>query len=130
MARPTGIKTDPLQVRLSPEMQERVKLAAGRMGCSVSEAIRTATAIGLERLRRIDYDITGVVNDAAERLDVVSNIADIPTAIAAEEPGTYGNQKPDPDLAKKAAHLGKVAEKLNKAKAAEKKKQAARRKAA
>jgi hypothetical protein len=75
MGRPPGKKlpnsNNPFAIRVPQPLLNRIRAAAERLGIPDAEVIRLATGIGLERLRRIDYDIDSAVNDAAE--DVVED---------------------------------------------------------
>ena len=69
----------PIPLRIPPELMVRIRFAAQALGLPISEVIRLATSIGLERLRRIDYDLARAVNDAAEPGRVPSlRVADEP----------------------------------------------------
>jgi hypothetical protein len=77
---------------MPPVLMERIKTAAERLGISVAEVIRMAAGIGLEHLRRIDYNIDSAICDAVEsaqkKLPFYS-ANDSETARAAEPPTPY-----------------------------------------
>jgi hypothetical protein len=66
MARPTGKPTKTIPVRFSPELREKIRLAAKIMNWKEVDVVRLATSIGLVRLKRLDYDLAEVLDSAAE----------------------------------------------------------------
>ncbi|MFT4177508.1 MAG: hypothetical protein QM627_12760 [Luteolibacter sp.] len=71
--RPTKTnKPTPSSVRIPSELLLEIKKVAEVMSKSDAEVIRLATEIGLEHLRRIDYEIAKAVVDAAEKKVVQS----------------------------------------------------------
>lgn len=67
MARPKKPRIDkPFALRIPPYLLSQVKETAELMQKSDQEIIRLATEIGLEHLRRIDYNLAKAVVDAAE----------------------------------------------------------------
>ena len=78
----------PLALRVPPALMARVKIAAEALGYSDAEVIRLAVSVGLERLRRINYDLGGAINDAA------AGGAESSAALrAAEDSPKYGSKK-------------------------------------
>lgn len=67
MPGPKKRQEPPLTIRVTPPLRLRIQTAADRLGISFAEAIRLAVGIGLERLRRIDYDVDGAINDAVDK---------------------------------------------------------------
>ena len=59
-------KPIPSTIKFSPELQEKIAEAAKITGLPKQEIIRLCTAIGIEDLRRIDYDIAGAIVDKAK----------------------------------------------------------------
>jgi len=55
----------PLAIRIPPPLLNRIKEVASRLGMSDAEVIRLAAGIGLEHLRRIDYDLPSAILDAS-----------------------------------------------------------------
>jgi predicted DNA-binding protein len=52
-------------IRMSPELLEKVTEASKRTGLAQADILRLALAIGLEDLKKIDYNIAGSISDAA-----------------------------------------------------------------
>ena len=52
-------------IRMSEELAEKVQEAARRTGLAQADILRMALAIGLEDLKRVDYDIPRLVSEAA-----------------------------------------------------------------
>jgi adenylyl- and sulfurtransferase ThiI len=59
-------KPIPSTIKFSPELQEKIAEAARITGLPKQEIIRLCTAIGIEDLRRINYDIAGAIVDKAK----------------------------------------------------------------
>jgi hypothetical protein len=57
----------PIPIRIPKPLLERIKAAGEALGYSDAEVIRLAVSVGLERLRRINYDLSGAICDAAEK---------------------------------------------------------------
>lgn len=62
--RPSG---KPLPIRLPEELLERVQVVADALGMSVADTMRLSMRIGLEDLKRVDYDLAQLVVDAAHK---------------------------------------------------------------
>lgn len=78
----------PVPLAIPNELLARVEDVAHRMHRSKQDIMRMAMEVGLEDLKRINYDITAAIVDAVERTKVV------PLAAALAEPAaTYGAQK-------------------------------------
>lgn len=56
----------PTTIKFSPKLQAKVEEAGRRMGLPKQEIIRLCTAIGLEDLRRINFDLASAVVDKAK----------------------------------------------------------------
>lgn len=56
----------PMSVRIPPKLMARLILASKIMGIPKQEVLRQAAEIGLEHLRRIDYDTARAIIDAHE----------------------------------------------------------------
>jgi hypothetical protein len=61
-------KPIPSTIKFSPELQEKIAEAAKITGLPKQELIRLCTAIGIEDLRRINYDIAGAIVDKAKAM--------------------------------------------------------------
>ena len=103
MAKPTGRPSNSIPLRLTAPQSLRIQQAAARLGIKKQELIRMAMGIGIEALKRVDWNFEKLVADAAFPIDLDGKViplnpnpARIPseTEIAAEEhPGkktTYG----------------------------------------
>lgn len=55
-------------IRMSPELLAKVNEACRRTGKSQATILRLALGMGLEDLKRIDYDIEGTLSKAANAL--------------------------------------------------------------
>ena len=53
-------------IRIDPELEAKIEEAARLTGFSKADVMRLAMRIGLEDLRRINYDLPSVVLDAAK----------------------------------------------------------------
>lgn len=60
-SRPSG---KPVPVRFPEEVVERVRQVSESLGMSFADTIRLATRIGLEQLKRVNYDLATLVVDA------------------------------------------------------------------
>jgi hypothetical protein len=58
-------KAIPSTVKFSPELQLKVDEAAKKTGLPKQEIIRLCTAIGIEDLRKVGWDLARLVSDAA-----------------------------------------------------------------
>ncbi|GAA5482493.1 hypothetical protein [Haloferula sargassicola] len=56
-------------IRLDPETLELVKVASERTGLAQADILRLCLAIGLEDLRKLNYQIPTVLSDAAARTE-------------------------------------------------------------
>jgi hypothetical protein len=63
-SRPGG---KPLPIRFPEELMERVQSVAESLGMSVADTIRLATRVGLEDLKRVNYDLAQLVVDAVHK---------------------------------------------------------------
>lgn len=54
-------------IRMSAEMLEKVQQASEKTGISQADILRLCLSIGLEDLRRINYDLTGVILNASRQ---------------------------------------------------------------
>ena len=61
-----GEKPIPSTVKFSLTLQKKIDEAAEKTGLPKQEVIRLCTAIGLEDLRRLDWDIAGALSRAAD----------------------------------------------------------------
>ncbi|MGJ8644895.1 MAG: hypothetical protein ACSHX9_15925 [Luteolibacter sp.] len=59
-------KSFPSTVKFSPELQKKIAIAAEKMELPKQEVIRLSAAIGLEKLRRINYDLAAAVVEKAK----------------------------------------------------------------
>ena len=89
MARPTGIPSRSIPLRLTPPVLARVRAAAQRLGLSDQDVIRMAMGVGLEALRRVDYDLAALICDASG----IVRVEPEETLKAAETPPPYGGKK-------------------------------------
>ena len=72
-------KPMPSTVKFSPELQKKIDEAAEKTGWPKQEVIRICVAMGLEDLRRIDWDIVGNLCDAAAPArNIVPPISSVP----------------------------------------------------
>ena len=55
----------PIPIRLSPALLEKIQLAADLMGRTQQEVMRLAMEVGLEDLKRCNYDLAAAIVDAA-----------------------------------------------------------------
>ena len=70
----------PSTIKFSPELQEKIAEASKRTGLPKQEIIRLCTAIGIEDLRRCNFDIASAIVDQAKG----KAPAFIPTMVAEE----------------------------------------------
>lgn len=56
----------PVPIRVDAALEAKIEEAARLTGMAKSDLMRLAMRIGLEDLRRIDYDIAGAIVDAAK----------------------------------------------------------------
>lgn len=59
-------KPIPSTIKFSPELQDKIAEASKRTGLPKQEIIRLCTAIGLEDLRRCNFDIASAIVDQAK----------------------------------------------------------------
>jgi hypothetical protein len=59
-------KSSPVPIRIEPELEAKIEEAARLTGLSKADVMRLAMKIGFEDLRRINWNIPGVVVDAAQ----------------------------------------------------------------
>ena len=59
-------KPIPSTIKFSPELQEKIAEASQRTGLPKQEIIRLCTAIGIEDLRRCNFDIASAIVDQAK----------------------------------------------------------------
>ncbi|HEY3898971.1 MAG TPA: hypothetical protein VGM54_10180 [Chthoniobacter sp.] len=93
MAKPTGKPSRSIPLRLNAQQKERVQHAAALLGLSKQDIMRLAMGIGIEALRRVDWNIERVVADAAFPDEKTARIVPMPPPQkrAAQDPGpTYG----------------------------------------
>ena len=83
MAKPTGVKTMPVQVRMDEELRGEIREAAAKLHWQDQDVIRMAVKIGLAKLKRINYDLASAALDAADG----ERARDL--ALAAETPPKY-----------------------------------------
>ena len=60
-------QSDPTPIRIPVKLLREIDAASSEIEMSKQETIRIAIRVGLERLRRVNYDLAGSVNDAAEK---------------------------------------------------------------
>lgn len=89
MAKPTGKKTMPVQVRMDDELRAEIKEAAEALHWQDQDVIRLSVKIGLEKLRRVKFDLAKTVLDATETPG--ERAQDL--ALAAETPASYSARK-------------------------------------
>ena len=58
-------KTRTIPLRLSPETVDRIAEAARLTGLAQSDLMRLAMAIGIEDLKKVNFDLAKLVSDAA-----------------------------------------------------------------
>ena len=64
-------------IRMSPELLEKVRIASERTGIAQADILRICLAIGLEDLRRINYDISGaILNQSRKDEGIQLKVAD------------------------------------------------------
>lgn len=54
-------------IRMDPELLEKVKMASKKTGLAQADVMRLCLAIGLEDLKRVDYDLAKVIAEAANQ---------------------------------------------------------------
>lgn len=59
-------ESTPIPLRINPLLEQMIDEAARLTGMAKSDTMRLALRIGLEDLRRIDYDVPGAVVDKAK----------------------------------------------------------------
>lgn len=59
-------KPTPSTVKFSSELQEQIAEAAQKTNLPKQEVIRLCTAIGIESLRKIKWDISKIISEAAD----------------------------------------------------------------
>lgn len=59
-------KNIPSTIKFSPELQGKIAEAAKKTGLPKQEIIRLCTAIGIEDLRKVNWNLAKVISDAAE----------------------------------------------------------------
>lgn len=52
-------------IRMDAELLEKVKMAGKKTGLAQADVMRLCLAIGLEDLKRVDYDLAKVIAEAA-----------------------------------------------------------------
>lgn len=80
-------------IRMSPDLLEKVRIASERTGIAQADILRICLAIGLEDLRRINYDIATAILDLS-RKEQVSHLR------VAEEVGNDLSHSSDADGAR------------------------------
>ena len=85
-------------IRMSPELMEKVTEAANLTGMAQADIMRLAIQMGLEDLRRINYNIGKCVSDAAHDIRQnetnytgLSMVAEDPTDYRITKAGNGGN---------------------------------------
>jgi hypothetical protein len=68
-------KNTPASLRMPDELLEKVEKAMRETGLSQAEVLRLCLAIGLEDLRRAQYDIPSAVVDKAEKANRIVTLA-------------------------------------------------------
>lgn len=58
----------PMALRIPPDLMQQIKEVGKIMGKADQEVIRLATEIGLEHLRRVNYNIASPILDASESI--------------------------------------------------------------
>jgi predicted DNA-binding protein len=77
-------------IRMSPELLAKVQIASERTGISQADILRLCLSIGLEDLRRIDYDLPGSILSAARQQQAPHlKVAEEPTKT--ESPGKHSH---------------------------------------
>lgn len=90
MGRPTGKPTKTIPLRVDDEFLALVKEASAIMHWPDVDVMRLAMKIGLEKLKRINYDVAGVICDQTENEEKGAHLGKIhPLPLAAEEPGKW-----------------------------------------
>jgi DNA-binding MurR/RpiR family transcriptional regulator len=62
-------KTVITQLRFEPALLEKITEAANQTGLSKADIMRLSMQIGLEDLRRIDFDLPSLISSSARRQD-------------------------------------------------------------
>lgn len=62
-------KTQPVPIRVDPELDAKINEAARLSGLSKADVMRLGMKIGFEHLRRIGYKVEGAVLDASINLE-------------------------------------------------------------
>jgi predicted DNA-binding protein len=63
-------------IRMTPEMLAKVQLASEKTGISQADILRLCVSIGLEDLRRINYDLSTAILDASRKSEAVLKVAE------------------------------------------------------
>lgn len=90
MGKPTGKKTQPVPVRMDEELRTEIRAAAEALHWQDQDVIRLAVKIGLEKLRRVKFDLASAVLDASQK---EPGRAREDLALAAEDEAEYRAQK-------------------------------------
>lgn len=89
MAKPTGKPSHSVPLRLDAEQKRKIKQAAALIGISAQDVMRLAMGVGIEALRRVDWNLKKVVADAAfpdEKTSKIVPLNLVPDKLAAEQP--------------------------------------------
>ena len=85
-------------IRMSPELLEKVQIASEKTGISQADILRLCLSIGLEDLRRINYDIPGSILNAARQQQAshlkVAEDAGNSASLSTHAPGAKGIKYP------------------------------------
>jgi len=90
MARPKGTPTKSIPVRMDDELRAEIRNAAEMMSWQDQDVIRLAVKIGLEKLRRVKFDLASAVLDASQE-ERTRRSDDL--ALAAEDSPEYPARK-------------------------------------
>lgn len=64
---PKKVMTSP--IRMTPNLLAKITEASDKTGLSQADIIRLAISVGIEDMRKLKFDLTKLISDAAERLD-------------------------------------------------------------
>lgn len=78
-------KPIPSTIKFSLEIQEKITEASKKTGLPKQEIIRLCTAIGIEDLRKVGWDLAKVISDAAEKR--ATRIELVPDQVKGKENG-------------------------------------------
>lgn len=75
----------PTTIRFKDEIEKQIEVASKKLGLAKVDVIRLACAVGLEDLRRVNYDVAGAIVDRKQQAQ--DHCATL--LRAAEEPPVY-----------------------------------------